>query len=332
MDKVLVIQTAFIGDAILGTALLEKLHEKYPNAKIDYLVRNGNQSLFTNHPFLNEVLVWDKKGSKYLELFSTLKEIRSRKYDAVYNVQRYLASGILTAFSEANNKIGYKNNPLSSRFTKSVEHRFGTGFENVHEVNRVVDLLEENATQVNPKLYPTEGDFGSILKYTDKPFVTIAPASVWFTKQLPVDKWVELINQIPYKTAIYLIGAKSDAAIVAEIQEKARRKVVDLSGALKLLETAALMKSAIMNYANDSAPVHLASAVNAPVTEVFCSTIPELGFTPLSDNSHIIQSKEQMDCRPCGMHGKSRCPKGHFKCAQSIDVNELVQVLSQSQG
>ncbi len=327
MDKVLVIQTAFIGDAILGTALLEKLHEEYPKAKIDYLVRNGNQSLFTNHPFLNQVLVWDKQGSKYLELYSTLKEIRSRKYDAVYNVQRYLASGILTAFSEANHKIGYKSNPLSSRFTKSVEHRFGKGFENVHEVNRVVDLLEENATQVNPKLYPSVEDFSSILKYTDKPFVTIAPASVWFTKQFPVDKWVELINQIPYKTAIYLIGAKSDASVVAKIQEKARRKVVDLSGELKLLETAALMKSALMNYANDSAPVHLASAVNAPMTEVFCSTVPEFGFTPLSDNSHVIQSKEQLDCRPCGMHGKSSCPKGHFKCAQSIDVNELISHL-----
>jgi heptosyltransferase-2 len=327
MNKVLVIQTAFIGDAILGTALLEKLHQEYPSAKIDYLVRDGNQSLFDGHPFLNEVLVWNKNNSKYFGLYTVLKELRSKKYDAVYNVQRYLASGILTAFSQAELTVGYKSNPLSSRFKKSVEHRFGKGFEDAHEVDRVLDLFSENADRINPKLYPSEEDFNAVVRYTEKPFVTIAPASVWFTKQFPTDKWVELINQIPYKTDVYLIGAKSDATITAEIQEKARRKVVDLSGELKLLQTAALMKSALMNYANDSAPVQLASAVNAPITEVYCSTVPKFGFTPLSDKSHIIQTKEQLDCRPCGMHGRSSCPKGHFKCAKTIDVSELISTL-----
>ena len=327
MNKVLVIQTAFIGDAILGTALLERLHREFPNAKIDYLVRDGNQSLFEGHPFLNEVLVWNKNHSKYLGLFSMLKEIRGKKYDAVFNVQRYLASGILTAFSQGELTVGYKSNPLSARFKNSVEHRFGKGFENVHEVDRVLDLFEENAERIGPKLYPSEDDFKAVSRYTEKPFVTIAPASVWFTKQLPAEKWVELINKIPYKTDVYLIGAKSDVAITSEIQEKARRKVVDLSGELKLLQTAALMKSAIMNYANDSAPVHLATAVNAPITEVYCSTVPEFGFSPLSEVSQIVQTKEKLDCRPCGMHGKSSCPKGHFKCAQTIDVNELISVL-----
>ncbi|MCF8464029.1 MAG: glycosyltransferase family 9 protein [Flavobacteriales bacterium] len=327
MDKVLVIQTAFIGDAILGTSLLERLHQDYPNAKIDYLVRNGNQSLFDGHPFLNEVLVWNKQDSKYAELWQMLREVRGRKYDAVFNIQRYSASGILTAFSAAKKTIGYQSNPLSFLFSKSLEHRFGKGFEKVHEVDRVLDLIGCNATRTNPKLYPSEKDFHLVKEFQSKPYVTIAPASVWFTKQFPIEKWIELINQVPSSYNVYLIGAKSDAAIATEIIESSSRIVIDVTGELKLLQTAALMKDAAMNYANDSAPVHLASAVNAPMCEVFCSTVTEFGFTPLSEKSFFIQTKEKLDCRPCGMHGRLACPKEHFKCAYSIDVSEMLTVL-----
>lgn len=78
-----------------------------------------------------------------------------------------------------------------------------------------------------------------------------------------------------------------------------------------------------MNYVNDSAPLHLASAVNAPVTAVFCSTVPAFGFTPLSDFSKIVETKHELDCRPCGLHGFHACPKGHFKCAE-IDAEEII--------
>jgi heptosyltransferase-2 len=81
------------------------------------------------------------------------------------------------------------------------------------------------------------------------------------------------------------------------------------------------MKNAQMNYVNDSAPMHLASAVNAPVTAIFCSTIPAFGFTPLSDHSRVIETSEVLPCRPCGLHGYAKCPKGHFKCAETIEIN-----------
>lgn len=325
MNRILVIQTAFIGDAILGTALLEKLYQDYPDAKLDYLVRKGNESLFEGHPFSNEVLVWDKSDSKYAGLWKMLKQIRSKNYDAVYNIQRYAASGILTGLSGASKRVGYKSNPFSFLFTESVEHRFGKGFESVHEVERVLDLYSKGE-KVKPRLYPKPISNG-VIGLGGKPFVTIAPASVWFTKQFPVSKWVEFINGIPAELEVVLIGGPSDSTIAEEISKSVSRKVQNLTGKLKLLETAALMKKAKMNYANDSAPVHLASAVNAPITEIFCSTVPEFGFTPLSDNSNVVQTDKKLDCRPCGIHGKTACPKGHFDCANSIAVSELLNTL-----
>lgn len=324
MHRILVIQTAFIGDAILGTALLERLHQDHPNATIDYLVRNGNQALFAEHPYLNEVLVWNKQEAKYAQLWHMLKAVRNRRYDAVYNIQRYAASGLLTAFSGVKKTIGYSSNPLSFLFTKSVQHRFGKGYENVHEVDRVLDLVASNSPRTKPKLYPTQKDVAAVSVYKTQPYITIAPASVWFTKQWPIEKWVELIDLMPNEVTVYLIGAKSDAGIANNIGKSVKRATINLTGKLKLLETAALMQDAQMNYANDSAPVHLASATNAPITEVFCSTVPEFGFTPLSDNATIIQTNVALDCRPCGIHGRASCPKGHFKCAYTIDVEKVI--------
>jgi heptosyltransferase-2 len=150
----------------------------------------------------------------------------------------------------------------------------------------------------------------------------MSPASVWFTKQLPVEKWVELIKGT--KSTVYLLGAKGDAALADEIKQQANRdNVYSLTGELSLLQSAALMADAQMNYVNDSAPMHLASAMNAPVTAIFCSTVPYFGFGPLSDESRIIETKERLDCRPCGLHGYKACPKGHFRCALSIEVEAI---------
>jgi ADP-heptose:LPS heptosyltransferase len=81
-----------------------------------------------------------------------------------------------------------------------------------------------------------------------------------------------------------------------------------------------------MNYVNDSAPMHLASSINAAVTAIYCSTIPEFGFGPLSEHSYIIESQKTLTCRPCGLHGFNKCPQGHFECGYSIKMEEILKI------
>ena len=83
-----------------------------------------------------------------------------------------------------------------------------------------------------------------------------------------------------------------------------------------------------MNFVNDSAPMHLASSVNAKTTAIFCSTVPEFGFGPLSDLSQVVEIKEKLKCRPCGLHGKKACPEGHFKCGFEIETKALTTAIS----
>ena len=72
-NQILIIQTAFIGDAILASSLIETWHAQYPDSSIDLLVRKGNESLYDGPPFLNECLIWNKKEGKYTSLMNLLK-------------------------------------------------------------------------------------------------------------------------------------------------------------------------------------------------------------------------------------------------------------------
>jgi heptosyltransferase-2 len=174
-------------------------------------------------------------------------------------------------------------------------------------------------------LYPEPKDFEAVKKYKSSPYVCIAPASLWNTKQFPAEKWIALIQDFPSGLVVYLLGSPSDASLCKKIQtDSGSNNVFDLSGGLSLLESAALIKDAEMNYVNDSAPMHLASAMNAPVTAIFCSTVPEFGFGPLSDRSRIVQTELHLSCRPCGIHGFNTCPEKHFNCAQTIHIESLL--------
>jgi heptosyltransferase-2 len=327
MQKFLVIQTAFTGDVVLATAIVEKLHSFFPGAEIDFLVRKGNEGLLTDHPFLNEVLIWNKKEKKLKNLWLLLYKIRKKKYDKVINLQRFASSGILTAFSGAKEKIGFDKNPLSFLFTKKIRHHFENDMHEVQRNNKLVESFTDDSF-TKPKLYPSQKNFDEIKPFTLQPYVCIMPASVWFTKQYPEEKWLDLIDHLPREWMVYLLGGKEDAALCESIKINAGNKnITVLAGKLNFLSSAALMKGAKMNYTNDSAPLHFASATDAPVTAIFCSTVPAFGFYPLATKSFIVETGVPLPCKPCSLHGLKACPLGHFKCAYTIETSKLLSTL-----
>lgn len=328
MQKILFIQTAFTGDVVLSTALIEKWHQFYPADEIDFLLRKGNEGLLKDHPFIHDILIWNKKENKNLNLLTLLKKIRKNKYDKVFNLQRFASTGLLAGLSGAKDRIGFDKNPMSFLFTKKIKHVFGKG---LHEVQRNNELIKSftDAKFNKPKLYPSENDIQKVSVFRYEPYVCIMPASVWFTKQYAEDKWIELIDQFPKKYMIYLGGANGDKVLCERIvANTTNKKVKVVAGMFDFLSSAALMKFAKMNYTNDSAPLHFASAIDAPVTAIFCSTIPEFGFYPLSEKSFVIQTKEDLSCKPCTLHGRKACPLGHFKCAYTIENSQLLETLN----
>ncbi|HEX8350559.1 MAG TPA: glycosyltransferase family 9 protein, partial [Hymenobacter sp.] len=319
---ILLIQTAFIGDVILATALLERLHQTQPQTPVDFLVRKGNEGLLKNHPHIRRVLIWDKKNDKYLGLWRLLQQIRATHYDQVITLQRFASTGFLTTFSGARERVGFNKNPFSFGFTRKVPHVIGTG---VHEVVRNLLLLGTNPDEplTRPRLYPTAADEAAAAQLARNaqggPYLCIAPTSVWFTKQFPQEQWVKLLHALPPQYTVFLIGGPPDTEACEQLLlASGRAKVFNLSGKLSLLESAALMRGSVLNYVNDSAPMHLCTAVEAPTCAIYCSTVPAFGFGPLSPKSWIVQLEEKLACQPCGLHGYRQCPLGHFYCAHGI--------------
>mgnify|MGYP002395752778 CR=1 FL=1 len=329
MKKILIIQTASLGDVILTTPVIEKLHCAFPDSSIDFLMKYGYQDIFKGHPFLHRVIVWDKTEKKYHHLKELIGVIRDRKYNAVINVQRFASSGLITVLSGANIKIGFNKNPFSLLFSTSVKHRLNSSGISVHEADRNLTLVESltgNNKKYPVKLYPSQHDYAKMSQYKTANYITISPGSLWYTKTFPETKWIDFINSADQEMHIYLLGSKDDARLCKQIIKGCgHTNCLSLAGKLSFLESAALMQNARMNYVNDSAPMHLASSVNAPVTAIYCSTIPEFGFGPLSEVSHIVQTKTKLSCKPCGVHGLNKCPEGHFDCAYTINNKQLLE-------
>jgi len=313
MLKVLLIQTAFTGDAILATSVLEGFHKLSQETAIQIVVRKGNETLFYTHPAVKKVHVWDKSNDKYKQWRGVLAKLRQERFDLIINLQRHSSTALMSLLTRANKRIGYKGSWLSNFYSVSKRH----SMNGPHEIERNHQLIKEAIPDFpfsKPKLYPKESDFEAVKQYGS--YYTIAPASVWFTKRWPASKWIKLAQVLASKKPVFVLGAPGDKPLGNEIKEACPNlPITNACGKFSLLQSAALMKNALMNYSNDSAPLHLASAMNAPITAIFCSTIPAFGFGPLSDNSIIWESKKQLACRPCGKHGHQKCPQGHFNCS-----------------
>lgn len=330
MEKsILIIQTAFIGDTILASSFAYEVAREYPDHQIHFLCRHGNQSVLEGLPFIHRLWIWDKRGSKYKSLFSMINQLRAFKFDVVFNLHRHFNSGLVSLCMKGKIKVGFKQNPLSIFYSKKINHRIPHTVSGAswHEVQRNLQLLQAvnpsypmplNPKKIRPHLPITQRHREKIKAYIEKPYVVVAPASVWFTKQWEEASYRELVNSLSHSHQVFLIGGPDDHALCERV--KALTSSVNLCGKLNLLESAALMERAERVFVNDSGPLHLASSVNAPSTALFCATIPEFGYGPLSEDSVVLESPEKLNCRPCGLHGHVACPEGHFKCAKNITV------------
>ncbi len=329
LKRILIIQTASIGDVILSTPLIEKLHHYYPNAKLDFLLKYGYEGVLRRHPYIHHVIVWDKTQKKYKNLLELIRIFREKKYDLIVNVQRFASSGIITTLSNAKTTVGFNKNPFSLFFTKRIKHSINKYKGGLHETDRNLQLIEHlTDDSIFPmRLYPSGHDFAKVSQYKTMQYITVSPASLWFTKQFSKKQWVKFLSSLHKDIMVYLLGSQKEIELCNEIiGDSEHSNCLNLAGKLTFLESTALMRDAAMNYVNDSAPMHMASAVDACVAAIFCSTVPEFGFGPKSKKSYIIETKKELKCRPCGLHGYNSCPQKHFNCSLTIENEQLLNL------
>lgn len=331
---ILIIQTAFIGDTILASSFARAVRAQFPDSPLHFFLRKGNESTIQGLPFVDRVWVWDKGEGKVTSLLRLIRELRQFQFHAVFNLHRHFNSGYITARMLADRKIGFAENPLSLFYTDKIRHRI-PHLENGaawHETQRNLQLLRalvpsyvipSERALLRPVLPLVPKHFEKVQKYKARPYVVVAPASVWFTKQWPEASYTDLVRRLSQSFQVLLIGGPSDRALCDRV--KGDTEALNLCGELNLLDSAALMDGAARVFVNDSGPLHLASSVNAKTSTMFCATIPEFGYGPLADDAVVFESPEKLDCRPCGLHGHTSCPKGHFKCGLNVTVDAVVR-------
>lgn len=318
MGSSLVIQTSFLGDTVLTTPLIARLAEHGP---VDVLVTPASARLLANHPAIRETIVYDKRGrDRSVTGFARMaNRLRGRRYDAAYLAQGSARSGALALAARIPRRVGFETSSGRAFYTVRVPAPAG-----MHHAEKLFTLGSAGGArpwsrdELRPRLYPGAGESRIVDELLGagagdgRPLVALAPGSVWATKRWP--HYPALARALAARARLLVIGGKDDTALAAEILSAADDPAaVDATGRLTLLASAELIGRAKVIVSNDSAPLHLASAMGTPTVAVFGPTVPAFGFGPLARRSAIVED-DMLACRPCDRHGPKRCPLGHWKC------------------
>ncbi len=323
----LVIQTAFLGDVVLTTPLVEALARRH--GPVDLVSTPAAASLVETHPAVRRVIRYDKRGTDrgVSGLLALGRRLREEHYESAYLPHRSLRSAALAIVAHIPRRVGFHDG--WPRLYTEVRQRPAGG----HEIDRLLALLEAPPGMPRPRLSATAHDDRvavAVLADVGLPVVALAPGSIWGSKRWPYYK--ELAARLVERVGVVVVGGAEDAALGEEITAAAGRtggRAVNACGRLTLRQAAALIARVRLLVTNDSAPLHLASAMGTPVVAIFGPTITEFGFGPIGAGD-VALGVEGLPCRPCAHHGPRACPLGHHRCMRDLSVQHVLAAIEET--
>lgn len=327
MGRIGIWNTAFLGDAVLTLPLIRTVKAAFPDSPIDFYVRKGVESLFTAQPELDNVYGYDKRGAQK-SIFSAMsygRELAKKEYSLWISAHTSLRSGVIARWTSAHTRIGY-NKPLFNNwlYTTTVDRKFPE-LEEIDRLMQLVKPLSITKTLDWPEMVLPQSAYDEVdafwSKHVDSPVLGVHPGSVWATKRWPAEYYADVVAKaIDAGAQVMVFAGPGEESMAQEVIDKSGAqdsdRLIDLSGALTLVQLAAYLNKLNCYVSNDSGPMHLAWAQRTPVTAIFGPTVRELGFFPRGEGSTVLET--DIECRPCGLHGPKTCPKGHFNCMHSI--------------
>lgn len=333
--KILILQTAFIGDVILTTPLVKALRILYPQAEIQFLTIPTSHNILATNPHLKKIWIYDKRGMDrgVLGFLKIIKKLRREAIDLAIVPHRSIRSAVLVFGAGVPQRIGFKRSTGRFLFNHTVKY-----LTNVHEIERNMALLNYITPFITenfmPEIFINQVDrrivsnfFSTMDLGTTQNIISMAPGSIWPTKRWPVKYWVQLIKLLDgdgYKTI--LIGSKNDKYLAEQINLSVPMNVVDAMGKFTIRQSGEIIHRSQLLISNDSAPTHLGVAVGTPVLTIFGSTVPSFGFYPFGKKNKVAEIKG-LSCRPCTDHGRFICPKDHFKCMLDLTPELVFQIV-----
>ena len=319
------IQTAFLGDAVLTTPLLSALADLY--GPVDVVTTPIAAPLLETHPAVLQVIPYDKRRADggWKGITTLARRLREQQYERAYLPHRSLRTAALAQLARIPSRVGFKG-AWSFLYTQA-RPKPRTG----HEADRLLALADQPPGAYPPRLCPTAADeqeAGALIGEAGD-FIAIAPGSILGSKRWPY--YAELAARLTEQIAVVVVGGRDDVEVGEEIRRAAeggdgRRNVVNACGRLTLRQSAALIGKAALLVTNDSAPLHLATAMGTPVVGLFGPTVTEFGFGPLRAGD-LALGVEGLVCRPCSSHGPPRCPLAHHRCMRDLAVEAVTRAV-----
>ena len=325
--KILIIRFSSLGDVLLTTPIIRTIRNNYPSAEIHFLTKKQFAPILENNPNINQIIKYDSQTERFKNI---IKKIAKNRYDLIIDLHSKLNSFWIKLFSGSCKKITYNKRHLYRwRLThKSLSKNLAPIKSTVSLYSTALDKLgiKLDEDKLDIFLPKNQNEIYSAFNIPHSEFrISISPGAMHFTKQYPAKYYSQLIDIMinKFNAQVILLGRKSEKNLTTKISSNCKNKILDLSGKTGIIDMAVIIKNSDLFISGDCGPMHIAGALNKSQIAIFGSTHPKLGFAPINPNAVIIQ--KELNCRPCSLHGREKCPKGHFKCMVDIKPEEIFE-------
>ncbi len=330
-QRILVIKLSALGDVILSIPSLRALRKRYPAAWITVLTGRRSRKILRNCPYINDVMIHEpaRPKERVFSLLETARLLAKEDFDIVVDLQNNRTSHLLSYLCGARVRAGHPNRKWSFLLNRPstgsegpmppLEHQFKVlKALGVEDFDKRLELWTDAEEDRAVDAFLEEGWVSS-----SQTLVGINPGSSlrWPTKQWPVENFAKLCDELAKRNIrVVLTGSPEDAPLAEELMGQTRNKPINAVGRTSVTELIALVKRCHVFISSDSAPMHVASAVDVPLLAIFGPTDPKRHL--VAPSRHQVFWKE-VHCSPCYLRS---CPIGHI-CMNKITVQEILDAV-----
>jgi lipopolysaccharide heptosyltransferase I len=353
-ERILLIKPSALGDVLHVLPVLVKLRNRFPNARIDWLITPENAELVGHHPALSNVVLFARRDYKSWQrmlaagagLMKLVRDLQATNYDLVIDLHGQFRSAFFVLASGAPIRIGFDRPiqipPGQNTFTPTgrgwrgaregswlaYSHRIPIPTLDVHAVDRYLWLAPILGLDTGPPdlrvYWPGEADEKAadlVRSQGIRSFALLVPGTIWRTKHWHEPGFAEVGRfLLEQGLSVILVGTLRDRSRCRAIAD-ACPGAVDLSGQTTLTELAALMHLSTISVTNDSGSMHLAVALGRPVVSVFGPTNPTW-IGPYHRRDAVVRA--DLPCSPCYFRRLSQCPHDHA-CMKEVSGKQVIE-------
>ena len=341
-ERILIIKPSSLGDIIHALPLLNGLRVRYPSAKISWLVNTEYAVLLEDHPQLDAVIPFDRRKFKSLvgavsmtfKLGGFARELRRRQFDLAIDAQGLFRSGLMALASGAHVRLGFQ--PSREGSGMFYNHRVHIPDLNVHAVDKnylLARCLGFGHVPVRFHLPVSPQSSAAVAQKlagqglaVDEPYAVVVPGSRWETKNWWPERLSAAVDHLRTQLGVKVVlsGSADEVELCQVVARSCKLPPVELAGQIDLAEMVALINAATVVLCNDSAPLHIATALDRPAVTVFGPTDPRR-TGPYGRPETVLQSS--LPCVPCYYRKLSKCPIEH-RCMNDITVERVNRALA----